>query len=128
MTFSEALASLESDGDAFTVRIDDTWAQGRATFGGLVAAAGNEALRQLVPRDRPLRSLQITFVAPAAHGTWRIEARVLRVGKAVTLAQCAVHDKDQVAATIVGVYGMARPSAVRARPQRVSAARKIDEL
>jgi len=128
MTFAETLASLESDGDAYTVRIDDTWAQGRATFGGLVAAAGNEALRQLVPRDRLLRSLQITFVAPAARGTWRIEARVLRVGKAVTLAHCEVHDKDQVAATIVGVYGMARPSAVRARPQRVSAARKIDEL
>jgi acyl-CoA thioesterase len=128
MTFSEVLASLRSDGDAFTVRVDETWAQGRATFGGLVAAAGNEALRRLVPRDRPLRSLQTTFVAPASQGTWRLETRVLRVGKAVTLAHCDVLDGEQVAATIVGVYGMPRPSAVRARPQPLMAQRKVDEV
>ena len=107
MYFSELLNSLTADGPHCSLTVADDWLQGRATFGGLVAAVGNEAMRQLVPRDRPLRSLQTTFVGPASAGAWRISARVLRVGKAVTLAHCEVLDGDQVAAVQVGVYGAA---------------------
>ena len=128
MNFSQTLDSITGSDSTFTITVGDDWAQGRATFGGLVAAAGNEVLRRLVPRDRTLRSLQTTFVAPAAQGTWRLHARVLRVGRAVTLAQCEVLDGEQLAASIVGVYGMARPSAVRARPAPGSVLRKVDEI
>jgi acyl-CoA thioesterase len=127
MSFSQVLNSLTGDGSTFQVSVTDDWAQGRATFGGLIAAAGNEALRQLVPRDRPLRSLQTTFVGPAAAGTWQITARVLRVGRAVTLAQCDVIDAGQVVATIVGVYGGARPSAVTVKVEAESSPRGVEE-
>ena len=110
MSFSQTLQSISGSGSTYQATVDQTWAQGRATFGGLVTALGNEALRQLVPRDRPLRSLQTTFVGPAAAGTWQITARVLRVGKAVTIAQCEIIDAGQVAAIVVGVYGAARES------------------
>jgi acyl-CoA thioesterase len=113
MSFSQILNSISGNGSTYHVTVDNTWAQGRATFGGLVSAVGNEALRQLVPRDRPLRSLQTTFVGPAAAGTWQINARVLRVGKAVTIAQCEVVDAGQVAATVAAVYGAARASAAK---------------
>jgi hypothetical protein len=53
---------------------------------------------------------------------------VLRVGKAVTLAQCEVLDGDQVAAVQVGVYGMSRESAVLVKPPTVEPPRKVEEL
>ncbi|MGH8179102.1 MAG: acyl-CoA thioesterase [Steroidobacter sp.] len=128
MSFAEVLNSISADGSDFTVSVGEDWLQGRATFGGLVAAAGNEAMRRVVPRDRPLRSLQTTFVGPATPGTWRLRARVLRVGKAVTLAQCEILDGDQVAALQVGVYGGPRPSAVLVNPQAKAAPRQVDDL
>ncbi|HEY0684348.1 MAG TPA: thioesterase family protein [Steroidobacter sp.] len=128
MQFSEILDSMGATGDECHVTVSDDWLQGRATFGGLVAAVGNEAMRMLVPRDRPLRSLQTTFVGPATPGTWRIRARVLRVGRAVTLAQCEVLDGDQVAAVQVGVYGMDRESAVLVKPAVIDPPRKVDEI
>lgn len=128
MQFSEILNSLDTTSDECHVTVSDDWLQGRATFGGLVAAVGNEAMRRLVPRDRALRSLQTTFVGPATPGTWRIRARVLRVGRAVTLAQCEVLHGDQVAAVQVGVYGMERASAVLVKPTAVDPPRKVDDI
>jgi acyl-CoA thioesterase len=128
MQFSEILNSLSVVGDECHVTVTEDWLQGRATFGGLVAAVGNEAIRRLVPRERPLRSLQTTFVGPAGAGTWKIRARVLRVGRAVTLAQCEVIDGDRVAAVQIGVYGVARESAVVVKPASIDSPRKVEDI
>jgi len=127
MSFSQTLQSLVPHESGYRVTVGEDWSQGRACFGGLIAAVGNEAMRKLVPADRPLRSLQTTFVGPASPGTWQISVRVLRIGKAVTLAQCNVLDAGQVAATMVGVYGLARESAVAVRPAAVKAAREMND-
>jgi acyl-CoA thioesterase len=128
MLFSEILASIRFDGSAGHVTVTEDWSQGRATYGGLVTAIGNEVMRKLVPHDRLLRSLQTTFVGPASAATWRVNAQVLRVGKAVTLARCDIVDGDQIAATLVGVYGGPRNSAVKVRPAATTAARTVDEI
>lgn len=128
MVFSALLNSMSVEGAHLELAVGDDWLQGRATFGGLVAAAGNEAMRRLVPRERPLRSLQTTFVGPAAPGKWRIVARVLRVGRAVTLAQCEIIAAEQIVATQVGVYGLARQSVVSIKPPAAPAPRNVDEI
>lgn len=128
MQFSEILASFRGADDELQVTVSDDWLQGRATFGGLVAAAGNEAMRKHVPRDRPLRSLQTTFVGPAGAGTWKLRARVLRAGKAVTLAQCEIFEGEQLVALQTGVYGADRESAVLVKPTPVDPPRKVDEI
>jgi acyl-CoA thioesterase len=128
MLFSELLRSLDGADGAFSMRVSEDWGQGRATFGGLIAAAGNAALRRVIAADRPLRSLQTTFVGPASAGTWQLRTRVLRVGRAVTLAQCDVVDAGAVAATIVGVYGADRESAVRVPLAPTPSPRALDEL
>lgn len=129
MQFSETLRTLAAAGEEFTITVGDDWGQGRAIFGGLVAAAGNEAMRQLAPRDRRLRSLQTTFVGPAPAGTWRVRPRVLRVGKAVTLTHCEILDGDQVVATQVAVYGGPRLSAVSVSAlQPAAAPRAVDDI
>ena len=128
MLFSEVLASIRFEGSAGTATVSDDWSQGRATFGGLVAAVANETLRKLVPADRLLRSLQTTFIGPASASTWRLKAEVLRVGKAVTLARCDVIDQEQIAATVVGVYGGPRPSVVEVRPEPQPSPRAVDGI
>jgi acyl-CoA thioesterase len=128
MQFSEILSSIRGPDENLLVTVADDWLQGRATFGGLVAAVGNEAMRKFVPRDRPLRSLQTTFVGPAGPGDWKLRARVLRAGKAVTLAQCEVMEGDQVVAVQTGVYGADRESAVLVKPIAVTPPRGVDEI
>lgn len=128
MQFGEILNSIRDSGEELRVTVSDDWLQGRATFGGLVAAVGNEAMRNVVPRDRPLRSLQTTFVGPAGAGTWKLRARVLRAGKAVTLARCEVIEGEQVVAVQTGVYGADRESAVLVKPTPVDSPRGVDEI
>lgn len=129
MRFSEVLDSIAPRAHGgCEITVGDDWLQGRATFGGLIAAVGNAAMRRLVSAERPLRSLQTTFAGPATPGTWRIDTRVLRVGKAVTLAQCEIIDGDRVAATQVGVYGLARPSSVLIKPAAAASPRQVEEL
>ena len=64
MNFSQALHALHTD--PVEVVIPASWANGRASFGGLVAALVYEVMRLQVPEGRPVRSLAITFVGPVA--------------------------------------------------------------
>jgi len=128
MQFSAVLDSIQFDGHIGTVTMGDDWSQGRATFGGMVSAIGNEVMRKLVPAERLLRSLQTTFVGPAGATTWRVKADVLRVGKAVTLARCDIIDGESVVATLVGVYGGPRASAVAVAPPASPAPRAVEDI
>ena len=85
MQFSETLATLKPRGEgeaALVGEIGADWTQGRAGYGGIVAAFGNAAMRRLVASDRPLRGLDVTFVGPALPGPIELDAQILRVGKA----------------------------------------------
>ena len=96
--------------------IGDDWSQGRATFGGMVSALCNEAMRRLVPADRELRGLDTTFVGPALAGEVNIDAEVVRVGKAVTIARSRLWSDGKIAATLTGIYGAARATALSLLP------------
>lgn len=128
MQFSEIMSSMRGADDNLRVTVAEDWLQGRASFGGLVAAVGNEAMRKFVARDRPLQSLQTTFVGPAGPGDWELRARILRAGKAVTLARCEIIEGDQVVAVQTGVYGADRESAVLVKPTPVDPPRGVDEI
>jgi acyl-CoA thioesterase len=112
MMFSYTLASMQPQDGDWSAAIGEDWSQGRATFGGMVAALGNEAMRRLVPADRQLRELDTVFVGPAPAGAVRIQAEVLRVGRAVTVASARLWSADKIAATLTGIYGADRSSAI----------------
>jgi acyl-CoA thioesterase len=116
MLFSQTLASIQPRDSGWSAVVGEDWSQGRATFGGMVAALGNEAMRRLVPADRKLRGLETVFAGPAPAGAVRIEAEVLRVGKAVTIASARLWSADKIAATLTGTYGMARSTAISLLP------------
>ena len=116
MLFSQTLATLQPVDGGWSAVIGEDWSQGRATFGGMVAALGNEAMRRLVPADRSLRGLDTSFIGPAPAGEVRIEAEILRVGRAVTAAYARLRSNGNIAATVTGIYGAPRESSLSLAP------------
>lgn len=117
MGFSELLQAVRDN--PLAVSIPAQWGQGRASFGGLVAALVYETMRAQVPSGRPPRSLAITFVGPAAPDMpVRFEVEVLREGKAVSQVLGRAVQDGQVVTIVQGSFGAGRESriAVAAEP------------
>ncbi|MDX1589396.1 MAG: thioesterase family protein [Oleiphilaceae bacterium] len=101
------------------VRLPEDWGQGRATFGGLLGALANNAMRACLADQRPLRSLNLSFVGPAAPGGLvQIRAEVLRQGKSVTQVESRIEQDGETVLVALGSYGHGRNSivAVPGRP------------
>jgi acyl-CoA thioesterase len=116
MRFSEVLRSVRRDGETWIGSISEDWLQGRSAFGGLQAALALQAMRELVPEDMPLRSLQVAFLAPIPASTVRMDAKVLRRGKNVIQVEARLLDGDAAACLVIGVFGAARESSLRILP------------
>lgn len=117
--WSELMESaVETDG-VWCVDVPGQWSQGRSVFGGLQAAIGWIAMRALVPAEVPLRSLQVTFMAPVPTGPVRARAQVLRAGRSATHVEARlIGDAQQPLCTMIGIFGAQRPSQVLLRPQQ----------
>jgi acyl-CoA thioesterase len=128
MLFSETLASIQPYDKGWRAVVGDDWSQGRATFGGMVTALGNEAMRCLVPPDRQLRELETVFVGPTLAGSVYVEADVLRVGRAVTVARARVWSEERIAATVTGIYGAARSATLSIAPVIATGVHPVENL
>jgi acyl-CoA thioesterase len=79
MNFTQLLAAVREHPES--VCVPASWAQGRAAFGGLMAALVYQAMRLKLTDERLVRSLAITFVGPAAPDVpISFEVEVLREG------------------------------------------------
>lgn len=111
MKFSQLIQAVR--GNPAAVVVPSAWAQGRASFGGLVAALAYEAMSAKVSDGRPVRSLAITFVGPMeAEVPVSFEAEVLREGKAVSQMFCRAVQNGQTVAVVQGSFGASRESAI----------------
>ncbi len=109
MQFDELLAGVAQD----SVVLPASWGQGRATFGGLVAALVAQRMQQAVAKGRALRSLQISFVGPVAvEQPVQIEVELLREGKAVSQVQGRLVQAGEVKLAMLGSFGGDRASQV----------------
>lgn len=118
MQYFEVLQTIERSGGDARLAVSPEWMQGRAVFGGLQAALMLHAMRGLVPADLPVRTLQVTFVAPPAQPQLLARASVLRQGKSATHVECRLLDGDNVLATATAVFGAARESRVTRVPEQ----------
>jgi acyl-coenzyme A thioesterase PaaI-like protein len=115
--FSVLLSRIRANEGAAAVDVPEDWLQGRTLFGGLQAVVGLAAMRSVAPAA-PLRSLQMTFLAPVPGGPVRASARILRSGKSTTHVEARIVEGDNTLALMVGVFGLPRSSAVTVRPQQ----------
>lgn len=126
MTFSELINAVRDN--PANVTVPATWGQGRAGFGGVVAALVYEAMQAQVPDGRPVRSLAITFVGPLLVDTpVGFEAEVLREGKAVSQVLGRAVQNGQVVAIIQGSFGAARASAIRVAAETAPVMPPVEE-
>ncbi|WP_020407457.1 acyl-CoA thioesterase [Hahella ganghwensis] len=110
MTLQEILTTVDTD--RMTAFVPEHWGQGRATFGGLIAAIMFERIPKSVTRNRPLRSLLITFAAPIAPGQMHMVVTKLREGKSATQIQVTSYQNDQVCSVMMAGFGDARESSI----------------
>ena len=124
---SELLSRIQALDGECTLDVPEDWLQGRTLFGGMQAIVGLAAMRSVAPAA-PLRSLQVTFLAPVPGGPVTARAQILRSGKNTTHVEARIVDGDKTLALMVGVFGLGRPSVVKLRPVQpaVSPSRPID--
>ena len=102
-SFRTMLDDLAANGTSVTIQ--DGWAQGRALYGGLVAAIAAEAMAMQVNPRRPIRTLLGNFVAPAPVGPLGVKSETLREGRAVVQTRTDIMAGDQVCFTATGAFG-----------------------
>jgi len=118
MRFSDILQPVQQNehltGDGDTCRqavvIPAGWGQGRAAYGGLVAALLQTHLQQQQGESRPLRAAHIAFIGPATVGDAIVESRLLRAGKSALQAEVRLLQGDAVIATLQASFGADRAS------------------
>lgn len=125
MTFDELLSAVRQGGD---VVIPASWGQGRATFGGLVAALAFDVMASRVEQGRAMRALQVSFVGPVEPGVPAIfEAELLREGKAVSQVSGRILQNGEPRLVCLASFGGDRESAVQVAPGAAPEARPLAE-
>src|ERR1044072_3539562 len=95
--FSTLLSQIQTTAGESRLHVPQDWLQGRTLFGGLQAVVGLAAMRSL-SQDAPLRSVQVTFLAPVPGGIVQARARILRSGKSATHVEARIVDGDNTLA------------------------------
>jgi acyl-CoA thioesterase len=95
-----------------TVEIPPGWTQGRANYGGLVAALMYARMAALQGEPRVLRSATVSFVGPVATGAVTVHAEVLREGKSVIQMEARLLQDGAVVAAMLASFGAPRTSAL----------------
>ena len=112
MSFKSLIDSIAQG--VSSIHLTEEWSQGRASFGGLVAAVVYQAMLKVLDDDRPVRSLQISFVGPVSvNEPLELETEVLRQGKSVSQVLGRGVQNGQTFVTIIGSFGHPRDSMVK---------------
>lgn len=112
MNFNRIMDQVRQTTDT-TVIVPENWGQGRATFGGLVAAMMYEKIPTSISQDRVIRSIMLSFVAPVAPGEMDVIVTVLRSGKSATQVQISAYQNDAPCAVMLASFGGARESTIK---------------
>jgi acyl-CoA thioesterase len=113
MTLTELLRSMRRGDGSAHANIGEDWLQGRSLFGGLQAAIAVCAMRTVVPDEFPIRSLQMTFIAPVPAGGIDARAIVLRSGKNTRHVEARLEADGELLAHAIAIFGTGRESIVR---------------
>jgi len=113
MNFHKAIEQITADKNNQTIELPAGWAQGRAFFGGFSAALAAQFILKQFPFEYHLRSMSISFVAPAEPGEAELSYRILREGKSVIQIAVELQQQGQVMLSCLASLGKARNSIVK---------------
>jgi hypothetical protein len=95
MSFAELLAGAAPCEDGFALAIPETWHQGRTAYGGFSTALGLAAAIRVGGDLPPLRSAQVSMIAPL-FGAVEVRAKVLRRGRNATWIAAEIAREGEV--------------------------------
>lgn len=125
MNFEKLLEVAASGGE---VTIPSSWAQGRASFGGLIAALVFDRMAHVVAPGRPMRSMQVSFVGPVTPGEpAMVEAEILREGKAVSQVLGRIMQGGEPRLVALASFGGDRESTVAVESLPAPEARAVED-
>jgi hypothetical protein len=113
MTLTELMHAMHAEPGLVRSTVSDDWLQGRSAFGGLQGAFALWAMRTLVPASMPLRTFQMTFIAPVGAGDVVTRAHVLRAGKNTMHVEARIEHGGELLAHAIAIFGSPRESIVR---------------
>jgi len=112
MTPFDATTTWAPDGERFAGHATDDWMQGRAAFGGLLAAGAVRLARDLEP-ERAVRTVDARFFEPVGPGAFTATREILRAGRSVAHVQVDVRQRDRLCFRSVVCLAAPRPSDLR---------------
>lgn len=83
------LSTMTIQDGSVSAHIDESWMQGRTTYGGMSAAIALAGAKALHPSEAPLRYAQISFIGPVS-GDCTVNSHVLRQSKSSLFLEAGV--------------------------------------
>jgi len=96
--------------------VPPSWSQGRASFGGLVAAIALRPMLAVIAPERWLRSLSVSFVAPLASAPAQCQTQLLREGRALSMVESRIIQEGSVRCIAIGTFAADRSSSALVEP------------
>lgn len=127
MNFNDIMNQVDTNHET-SVEVPEKWGQGRATFGGLVAAMLYKKIPLDISEDRAVRSIMMSFVAPVTPGNLDVTVKILRVGKAATQVKISAYQNDAICAVMLASFGGARDSAIQINSTMAPLTKQPDEV
>ena len=110
-SFYEAMALEGGEKGVFQGSLDGSWYQGRAGFGGVVAAAMVRAMqRSLAAPEFGLKALGMSFCAPVLAEPFEVKVEVVRRGSSVINVLARLVQAGEVKTLGTGAFGRWRES------------------
>jgi len=103
MGFAELLRGAEPRENGFAVTIPEDWHQGRTAYGGFSSALAFSAALQVGEGLPPLRSAQLSMIAPL-YGEVEVSARIVRRGRNATWMAAEILRDGEVGFTASFVF------------------------
>ncbi|MEH6562770.1 MAG: thioesterase family protein [Marinobacter sp.] len=111
MTFDELITAGRASNE---LTMPASWAQGRATFGGLVTGLLFDRMEGIVTGARPVRSMHVSFVGPVeAEVPATFDVQILREGRSVSQVEGRIIQNEEPRVVCIAAFAGDRESAVR---------------
>ncbi len=131
-SFNDASTLQSMEPGRYLARLDESWGQGRALFGGIQAALLVRACESLLDDDtRHLRTFSLSFCRAAAAGEFEVEARLERGGRYVSHFSTHLVQGGETVATAIAVFARDRDDTLTfegAEPPELPEPESIDRL
>jgi acyl-CoA thioesterase len=125
MTFDQLLSAVRS-GNELTISSD--WSQGRASFGGLTAGLVFARMQGRVANERPVRSMQVSFVGPVEASVPAVfETEILREGRAVSQVMGRIIQNDETRLVCMASFAGDRESVVNVEALPAPEAKPVEQ-